>query len=183
MCSSDVLYDALCWSSEEVVRCIVEALAERRRHLTVIASQELPLAVRKGFKLSPDKVIDASARRVYNLLKENNISLPPSLLVPSEWQTIYHLLLQPDDLVSLTKWADIFYDAGFHDFVQYDKHGQNIFMTLPPCWFSTFCETEIPELFLWFLRKGLGLEYKKCQKAGNGDYTPHTPASYTWADS
>jgi hypothetical protein len=142
----------------------------------------LPPAVRKRFDLSPDKDLDASAARVYNLLKENNILLPHSLLVPSGWQTIYHVLFQGDEydinpLKSLTKWTDIFYDAGFHEFVGFDGSGENLLMVkfdmpiLPRL-------TEVVEFFSWLLRKGLRLGHKSFRGNDDGDYIPHTPAAF-----
>lgn len=183
--TSDVIWDALTWSSEEVAKCIIQALADRRRRLAAIAFQELPCGLREVLALSPGKVIDANAAHVYSLLKENNILLPHSLLVPSWWQTIYHVLFRQEfwcsdtiskPIESPTKWADIFYNAGFHDFVEQDESRGNLLM-MDFELFEVPCLAKVVNLILWFLRKGLSLELKMLRLNDDGKYIPHTPAS------
>lgn len=180
--SVDLLLYALCSNAEEVAKYIVQALADRRRRLASIASQELPCAVKKSIGISPDKVIDASAALVYKLLKQTHIRLPPSLFVPSQWQTIYHYLFkcvvikETDNSQSLTYWADIFYNAGFHDFVERDGSGQNLLMV------TRFDQqrprTQYLDLYLWFLRKGLRLGQKYFGRTDEGDWIAHTPVAF-----
>lgn len=174
----DLLWDAISQGSKEMAKCILQALIDRRRRLAEIASQELPNAVRQGFDLSLERVIDASAARVCKLLKQNHTPLPPGLLVPSGWQTIYHLLSRdtfPDNrpFESLTYFADLFYNAGFHDFIEDDERRRNPFMQD----FFIFKSQHL-DLCLWFIRKGLTLEYKEFRKTDEGDWIPHTPGAF-----
>lgn len=180
----DVLCDAITRSSEEFAKFILQALADRRRRLAGIASQELPCAVKKRNDILPDKVIDAGAARVYKLLKQNHVRLLPSLVVPSEWQTVYHLLHSlaffESDLLSVTYWADLFYNAGFHDFTGYDESGRNLLMEtyLKKADLLYGCLLKYLDLYLWYLRKGLRLGHKNFRKTVEGDWIPHTPGAF-----
>ncbi|MCJ1429681.1 hypothetical protein MMC29_007596 [Sticta canariensis] len=182
-CYSDVFRHPITWSSEEIAKFMLQALADRRRRLAGIASQELPYTVKKRIDILPAKVIDAGAALVYKLLKQNHVRLPPSLVVPSTWQTIYHLLhssVFEENPESLTYWADLFYNAGFHDFTGYDESRRNLLMENR--YMSVFWHfRDLPrymDLYLWYLRKGIRLGHKIFRKTDEGDWIPHTPGAF-----
>lgn len=66
----NVLWDARLYSSDEVVKCLVQALINRRRRLAALACQNLPYAVQKKLDLWPDKILNATAAHVQNLLQQ-----------------------------------------------------------------------------------------------------------------
>ena len=175
------LWDLISRSSDEVAKFILQALVDRRRRLAGIASQELPCAVKKRIDILPDKVIDASAALVYSLLKQNHVQLPASLAVPRGWRTIYHSLhssLIGSRCLSLTYWADLFYNAGFHDFTGYDEFGRNVLMDI---FHTSTLYGKAPEyldLYLWYLRKGVRLGHKNFRMTDEGDWISHTPGAF-----
>lgn len=175
------LWDSIGRSSDEVAKFFLQALVDRRRRLAGIASQELPCSVKKSIDILPDKVIDASAALVYSLLKQNHVRLPPSLAVPSGWQTIYHLLhslLLYSRFCSPTYWADLFYNAGFHDFTGYDASGRNVLMDI---FYRSVSDDKVPvylDLYLWYLRKGVKLGHKNFRMTDEGDWISHTPGAF-----
>lgn len=187
--SRDIICDAMESSSEDVLKSIVEALADRRRRLALIASQELSHADIERFCLHSGKVLDFNAAQVYKLLQDKKVAMPRSLFVPVDWNTIYHLLLrkpqyQPRPLENPTKWADIFWDAGFRDIDVRDENGEDIFVYFPD--YPEYLKEEKPgeylrellELYVWLLDRGANLGYKTLRRSDNGVRIPHTPATF-----
>lgn len=80
--SDDVLWDAKLFGSDEIAQYLVQAVAGRRRRLASIACQTLPCAIQKKIDLWPDKVLDATAAQVQNLLKEYQVWIPSALTIP-----------------------------------------------------------------------------------------------------
>ena len=165
--SNDLLLGGFSSGSEDVIRCLVQAIVDRRRRLAAIASKELSCEVLAGIDLSPDKVLYSSAAHVYGLLKKKNITVPQSLHVSSMWQTIYHVLAKSllwrgiHPSTSPAKWAEICYNAGFHDFVGSSKPKcYNLVATC--CVHLSASDPRIAfDLLWWFRDKGLRLEYSQ----------------------
>lgn len=171
----DVLWDARLFSSDEVVKCFVQALADRRRRLAAIACQNLPCAKQKKLDLWPDKVLDATAASVQNLLQQNHVSIPPALEIKPEWRTIYHLLFMRD---RSTKWADIFFNAGFRDFVEDLDFENNPLLADFGFRCRIFSDLSniirYSAIITWLLSKGLRLDDTKLRDVDDDEDTPRT---------
>ncbi|KAL9621638.1 MAG: hypothetical protein Q9160_003890 [Pyrenula sp. 1 TL-2023] len=188
--SSNILWDAIESSSEDIVRSIVEALADRRRRLALIASRELSYADIERFGLLSDRLLDFNAAKVYDCLRQKKVALPHSLFVPADWDTIYHLLLRKPyfglrPLEKPTEWAGMFWNAGFRDIDVHDEDGSGIFTDAvgspyAPSYLreKLIIVQETLEVYLWLLERGAKLLYKTFRSSNDGGYVLHTPATF-----
>jgi hypothetical protein len=173
----NVFYDVFSSGSMEIMKYMVEALAGRWKRLAVMALHHLPCEAAQLLELSPDTVLDADARLVTKLLAKHNVPVPTSLRVPDGWQTIYYFLIDIvyDLILPMEKYADLFYNAGFHDVHRTDGQNKSLLMMNIPEY--TNCLSDASGFYLWLISKGLRLDHKSLRTTELGEQVPHSPAA------
>jgi hypothetical protein len=176
----DIVRDVLRLSSTEIAKYLAEALAGRRKRLAAMALHHLPCEAIQLLELSPETVLDADAWLVTKLLAKQNIPVPSSLRVPDDWDTIYHRLFRWGFSWSmpLREYADLFYNAGFHDVHRTDDQKKSLLMmNLPGLPLSVNSVSDAAGFYLWLISKGLRLDHKSLRITEQGEQVPHSPAA------
>lgn len=183
----NVIVKSLEYGSVDLVRYLVEELAERRRRLAALACQMLPTQVLITLRLSPDLTLDVDARYIENLLEENGVPVPGSLKVPGWWKTIYAYLFNSRWLFtrhyhdhSVTELATIIYNAGFQDIHDNKDFARSFFAHASLSDGLLLLYLDILEgilFFSWLLDKGLRLEDRILYQDQDGS-SFHVPAAF-----
>jgi hypothetical protein len=104
-------------SLDVVPAYIVRGLQDRRRKLYELAKSKLSAEIWAKLDLPDDRLLDARAAEVQNILVEMDIEIPNSITVPRMRGTVYH------SLVLNTAYANQLWDAGFRDIDAYNALG------------------------------------------------------------
>lgn len=105
-----------------IVDLIIEIQAQRRRKLRSLLTRSLPERVILSLSLHEDRLLDEQAPAATAALERHNISIPISLKINHDYETVYHYLwLNVRILNSL-------WEAGFRDVNGLNSFGQNPLM-------------------------------------------------------
>ena len=149
--------DATRRDMEAMVDATIRLVAERRKILETLVRTSLDPQVAKRLRISPEAVLDHNASLAISLLREK-IDVPASLdnLWPSD-RTVYHT-----PYLNLRQ-ARTFWNAGFHDTVEFNRLGQTALMTYSYSHFGPAPNglNETMELVEWLVGKGADLHCRQ----------------------
>ena len=131
---------------QNVVDCVIELVADRRRRLQVLATTFLPTKAADRLNISGHRVLDEFAASTVSALWDRKIFIPDALLPGSRRTTVYHISC-------LTiRTARRLWKAGFRDVDGFDHRGRTPLMIRR--YFNQInLNTEL-ELIAWFQSKG-----------------------------
>ena len=131
---------------QNVVDCVIEMVADRRRRLQVLATTFLPTKAADRLDISGHRVLDEFAASTVSALRDRKIFVPDALLPGSRRTTVYHI-----SCLTL-RTARRLWDAGFRDVDGFDHRGRTPLMIRR--YFNQInLNTEL-ELIAWFQSKG-----------------------------
>ncbi|GFG16082.1 hypothetical protein IFM5058_07780 [Aspergillus udagawae] len=136
-----------------ISKLVVQALADRRSQLRVLADSYLSDEVNSRVDIGSDCLLDTQAYDVYQLLKEKLVGID-DLKMQSEW-SVYDCIGANLDL------ADLLWDSGFRNVDREKKKDymtclMDLWWTTPPCSLNTFLMKAN-----WFITKGAHLNRQK----------------------
>lgn len=134
---------------QNVVDCVIDMIADRRRRLQVIATAFLPSEAADRLQMSEGSVLDEFAASTVSALRDRKILVPDALLPGSRRTTVYHI-------PCLTiRTADRLWKAGFRDVDGFDHRGRTPLMIRR--YFNQINLSTELELIAWFQSKGADL--------------------------
>lgn len=141
---------------QNVVDCVVELLADRRRRLQVLATAFLPSEAADRLNMSEGRVLDEFAASAVSALRDRKIFIPNAFLPGSRRTTVYHI-------PCLTiRTADRLWKAGFRDVNGFDHRGRTPLMIRR--YFNQINLSTELELIAWFQSKGADLHGAQCKR-------------------
>lgn len=131
---------------QNVVDCVIDLLADRRRRLQVLATAFLPSEGADRLDISGGRVLDEFAASTVSALRKLNVFIPNALLPEPRRTTVYHI-------PCLTiRTARRLWKAGFRDVDGCDHRGRTPLMIRR--YFNQINLSTELELIAWFQSKG-----------------------------
>lgn len=146
---------------QNVVDCIIESVADRRRQLQVLTTTFLPSEAVHRLKISEHRVLDEFAASAVSALRDHKVFIPHALLPGSRRTTVYHI-------PCLTiRTARRLWKAGFRDVDGFDHRGRTPLMIRR--YFNQINLSTELELIEWFQSKGADLYRAQRRKGPKSD--------------
>ncbi|MCJ1467990.1 hypothetical protein MMC07_006616 [Pseudocyphellaria aurata] len=134
---------------QNVVDCVIDSVADRRRRLQALASAFLPSKVADRLNLSGHLVLDEFAASTASTLLDHHVHIPDALSPGFRRTTVYHI-----PFLTL-RTAHQLWTAGFRDTDGFDHRGRTPLMIRR--YSNQINLTTELELIAWFLSKGADL--------------------------
>ncbi|KAJ9662518.1 hypothetical protein H2201_006006 [Coniosporium apollinis] len=174
----DILHLAIEYSWHDgILQTLIDELADRRKRLQELASDNLTPAVLEGLNLPNRNTLDEQAHSVCQALECSGVHVPAAVRVPDYRTTVYH---EKKEL--MIDQADKLYGAGFCDVDGLDVHG-----------WTPLARTRLRDVYsrneyklaLWLLEKGANLTAELPDLPGRNDQEklgiwPWTTPAHIW---